>query len=268
MRASERERVTLYEFELFAPHAALLAGCTGRAGGVSEPPYETLNIGLHVGDDPEAVLENRRRLARALGVELATFAIPRQVHRGGVAAVTADDCGRGSLAIEDAVPDCDALITQDAGVVLAVVLADCVPVILFDPLTPAVGIAHAGWAGTVDHVARNTVDAMRRDFGTDPRSLLAGIGPSIGPASYEVGAEVAERAAAEFPQASLVHTQGGGKFLLDLWGGNVADLVEAGVPRSNIEVAEIDTYRCADRFYSHRRRRPTGRFFALATLRC
>jgi YfiH family protein len=266
MRASPREDITLYEFELLATHPALIAGCTGRAGGVSEPPYDTLNLGLHVEDDREAVLENRRRLAGALGVEPESFVIPHQIHRGRVTAVGTADRRRGTNGVEDAVPDTDALITRDTGVVLATIHADCVPIILFDPLTPAIGVAHAGWGGTVHHVARNTVDAMRGELGSDPASLLAGIGPSIGPASYEVGAEVAERAEAEFPAADVVRARGNGKFLLDLWQSNVADLVSAGVPRSNIELAGIDTYQSVERFFSDRRRRPTGRFLAVAML--
>lgn len=238
---------------------------------MSKPPYDELNVGLHVGDDPQAVIENRRRVAHALGVELSSFVIPQQVHGGEVQLVTSADRGRGALSSEDAIPGVDALITREAGIVLAVMLADCVPVVVFDPLTPAVGVAHAGWAGTVRHVARNTVDAMRREFGSEPGTLLAGVGPSIGPDSYEVGNAVAERAQAEFPGAGTVRSQGdgneNGKFLLDLWGCNIADLLDAGLPRERIEVAGLDTFQMPERFFSHRHQQPTGRFLALAMLR-
>ena len=267
MRETQKQLITLYEFGLFAPHPILLAGCTGRDGGISESPYGTLNLGLHVEDKSEAVLENRRRLADALAVEPASFVIPRQIHQGRVTTITSVDRGRGAKAAEDAIPDTDALITEDRDVMLAVMLADCVPVILFDPLTPAIGVAHAGWGGTVHHIVRNTVEAMRSTFGTDPKRLLAGIGPSIGPDSYEVGTDVAEHAEAEFPDAGVVRAKGDGKFLFDLWAGNQVDLVAAGVPAGNIEVAEIDTYQNVDRFFSDRRQRPTGRFFAVAMLR-
>jgi len=234
---------------------------------VSRPPYDELNLGLHVGDDAQAVLENRRRVAEALGVDLESFVIPRQVHGGGVQVVTSADRERGALTADDAVPDADALITREAGVVLAVLLADCVPVILFDPITPAVGVVHAGWGGTVRHIARNAVEAMQRELGSDPGTLLAGIGPSIGPASYEVGADVGERARAEFPRAGVLRPRGDGKFLLDLWGANVADLLAVGVQRERIEVAGLDTFQLPEQFFSHRRRQPTGRFLALAMLR-
>jgi YfiH family protein len=260
--------VICYQFSLLEAHAERLhAGCTGRDGGVSKPPYDEFNVGLHVGDDQQAVVENRRRVARALGIELSSFVIPQQVHGGEVQMVTSADRGRGALTSEDAIPGVDALITREAGIALAVMLADCVPVVVFDPITPAVGIAHAGWAGTVRHVARNTVAAMRKQLGSDPGTLLAGVGPSIGPDSYEVGAEVAGRAQAEFPDTGAVRPQGEGKFLLDLWGCNVADLLEAGLPREHIEVAGLDTFQMPARFFSHRRQQPTGRFLALAMLR-
>jgi hypothetical protein len=260
--------VIRYQFSLLAPHAERLhAGCTGRDGGVSKPPYDELNVGLHVGDDQQAVIENRRCIARALDIELSSFVIPQQVHGSDVRMVTSIDRGRGALRGEDAIPGVDALITREAGIALAVMLADCVPVVVFDPVTPAVGVAHAGWAGTVSHVARNTVTAMRKELGSDPSTLLAGVGPSIGPDSYEVGAEVAERAQAEFPDTGVVRPQGNGKFLLDLWGCNVADLRAAGLPREHIEVAGLDTFQLPERFFSHRRQQPTGRFLALAMLR-
>jgi YfiH family protein len=260
--------LAIYEFDLLRPHrAGLLAGCTGRNGGVSEPPYDELNVGLHVGDDPRVVLENRQRVAQALGVELSSFVIPQQVHRGEVRVVTTADRGRGVLTDEDALPEADALITREVGVVLAVMLADCVPLIVFDPVTPAVGVIHAGWAGTVRHVTRNTIEAMRSEFGGDPGRLLAGVGPSIGPASYEVGADVAEWARAEFPETDVLRAHGEQRYLFDLWSSNVADLTTAGVAREHIEVAGLDTFQVHTRFFSHRRQQPTGRFLAFASLR-
>ena len=118
-----------------------------------------------------------------------------------------------------------------------------------------------------NHVTRNTVDALVRCYGSNPADLLAGVGPSIGPASYEVGDDVAQRARAAFPAVDVVRPTGNGKHLFDLWESNVADLVAAGVPHSSIEVAGIDTFDSTDRFFSHRRQRPTGRFMALACLR-
>jgi len=267
MRPSERGGIALHEFELFAGHPGLIAGCTDRLGGVSKPPYDELNVGLHVGDDADAVIENRRRVVEAIGADLNSLVMPLQIHQGHVAVVTAADRGSGARSLDGAIPDTDAIVTDEPGVVLAVMLADCVPVIVFDPVAPAVGVAHAGWGGTVNHVTRNTVDALARHYGSDPADMLVGVGPSIGPASYEVGDDVAQRARTAFPTVDVVRPKGDGKYLFDLWESNVADLLAAGVPRANIEVAGIDTFDSAGRFFSHRRQRPTGRFVALACLR-
>jgi polyphenol oxidase len=270
-----RRGIHLHEFDSLRPYeASILAGCTTRGGGVSSPPYDELNLGLHVGDDSGAVFENRRRLAGALGVELSAFVFAQQVHGGEVGVVGAADRGRGALQFEDALPGADALITHDAGVMLTIMHADCVPVVLFDPLTPALGVAHAGWGGAVHHVVRNAVEAMRTRFASDPATLVAVIGPSIGPASYEVGPEVAERMQAEFPGIGLLrprdegeHPQGEARYLLDLWGAAAADLTSAGVPRESIEVAGLDAFQLHSRFFSHRRRQRTGRCLTFAMLR-
>jgi YfiH family protein len=281
VHVENRQGIALHQFDSLIPfEETVLAGCTGRVGGVSRPPYDSLNLGLRVADDPQAVLENRRRLAAALGVELASFVLPQQVHGGGARVVGSAERGRGALSAEDALPGADALITREPGVVLVVLLADCVPVVLFDPFLPAVGVVHAGWSGTVQHVTRNTVAAMRSQLGSDPATLLAGVGPSIGPASYEVDPEVAERARAEFTGIDIVRPDAGDRYVgdlvrpgagdrctLDLWGANVADLLAAGVPRENVEVAGLDTFALPGQFFSHRRRQPTGRFAAFATLR-
>lgn len=267
MRSIERAGITLHEFDLLAQAPGVIAGCSGRRGGVSKPPYDELNVGLHVGDDPAAVVENRRRIAEAIGTDLDAFVLPLQVHRGHVADVTLADRGSGATTLEGAVSDTDALVTAEPGVVLAVMLADCVPVIVYDPVTPAVGVAHAGWGGTVHHVTRNTVQALCERYGSDPDDLLAGVGPSIGPMTYEVGTDVADLARAEFPSDGVVRPTGNGKYLFDLWASNVADLVAAGVHEERVEVAGIDTFEAVDRFFSDRRQRPTGRFLAFATLR-
>ena len=247
----------------------MVACCTRRDGGVSDGPYATLNLGFHVDDDPLAVLENRSRVARALHVPLDSFVVPKQVHKGHVQVVTEVDRGLGARSHDTAIDATDALITTAPNTVLAVMLADCVPVIIFDSKTPAIGVAHAGWGGTVHHVTRMTVEKMQSEFGTNPADVVAGVGPSIGPETYEVGPDVAGRARDEFPNANVVQAKGDGKFLFDLWTSNVTDLVAAGVPREQVEVAGVDTLLDTENYFSHRRdgRPHTGRFMALAMLR-
>jgi len=248
----------------------LVAGWTDRSGGVSAGGYSSLNLAFHVDDDPIAVLENRERLAAELGTPLDAFVVAEQVHRDRVAVVTTADRGRGARSEESALAGTDAMVTRDPGIVLAVMLADCVPVVVCDPATPAVGLAHAGWAGTVRHVARRTVETMQREFGGDAARFVAALGPSIGPGSYEVGPDVARAASAAFPQATVLRPSDG-DVCLDLWTANVTDLLDAGVLRNRIEVAAIDTFRDAERCFSHRRDgapgRHTGRFMTVAGLR-
>jgi YfiH family protein len=245
----------------------LLACCTERTGGVSEGTYAELNLAFHVGDDPAAVTTNRERLAAALDLSLDAFVVAQQVHQGHVEVVTAAHRGLGARSDSDAIAATDALITTQSGIVLAVMIADCVPVIVFDPTLPAVGVAHAGWAGTLLHITRRTVEKMQAEFGSDPRSLVAAVGPSIGPATYEVRRDVAELARAEFAGLDVLRSHGEEGYLFDLWASNVGDLVDAGLSPVNIEVAGIDTYADGARFYSHRRDGTTGRFMALAMLR-
>jgi copper oxidase (laccase) domain-containing protein len=126
-------------------------------------------------------------------------------------------------------------------------------------------VVHAGWKGTVAHVARKAVETMARDFDSDPVRFVAAIGPSIGPDSYDVGPEVAEQARAAFPDADVIDDADSAKPRFDLWAANTADLVAAGLRRENVEVAGIDTF-TDERFFSHRRQAPTGRFMAYAAL--
>jgi len=168
---------------------AVTAVVSTRHGGVSTGPYDSLNLGDHVGDDPSAVAENRRRLAKALGVDRLTFADQRHTDR--VAVVTPELAGRGHDGVADAsaaFPATDAMITNLPGAALAIMVADCAPVVLFDPVRKAVGVAHSGRAGTLFGVVPKTVGAMTAAFGSAPGDLLIGIGPAIGAASYEIGA--------------------------------------------------------------------------------
>ena len=227
----------------------IVHGFSERGGGVSLHPFHGLNLGLHVGDDPAHVLENRRRLCQALGVLPEALVAGEQVHGADVAVVTPAHMGRGAQRAADALPGVDALITREAGPVLLGLFADCVPLLLVDPETPAVGLVHAGWRGTCQGIAARAVEAMARAFGTRPRSCEAVLGPSIGPCCYEVGPEVAERFAgwAESPVQARE-----GRLYLDLWAANRHLLEAAGVPAANIYTAAMCTRCHSDRFFSYR----------------
>ena len=241
---------------------------TTRAGGVSSGPYATLDLGLTVGDHPDAVVENRRRAAAAVGLDLGDLVFGRQRHGAGVAVVDAAHRGRGTTALDDALdgPDgIDALVTTTPGVGLAILVADCVPVVLYDPGAHVVAVVHAGWRGTVRRIPAAAVDAMARR-GSDPADVVAYVGPAIEADRYQVGDEVAEAAREAFGDAAgeVVRPDGAGRWLFDLWGANRRTLVDAGLRPGNVSVSGVGT---ADRrFFSDRLARPCGRFAAIAVL--
>jgi YfiH family protein len=237
-----------------------------RFGGVSTEPYDWCNLSFGTGDDHAAVLENRTRLCAALGFTIDDLVLANQVHGDTVVVAGRADRGRGARGADHTIGDADALVTDTPGVLLAVLVADCVPVVLFDPVRAVVAVAHAGWRGTVAHVTANTVRTMVERFGSDPATLRAGIGPSIGPASYEVGPEVVDAARAAFPDAPDVIGHHHGRTTFDLWAANAHDLHRSGVPATRVECLAIDTFVTTDRFYSHRAGAPTGRFAAFVAL--
>lgn len=243
---------------------------TTRHGGVSAGPYGRLNLGGHVGDDPAAVTENRRRLAAELGVARLTIADQR--HTARVAVVDARLAGRGHDGAADAtaaLAATDAMVTDVPGAALAVLVADCAPVVLYDPVRRVAGVAHSGRAGTVKGVVPETIRAMAAAYGTDPGDLLVGIGPAIGAASYEIGAAEAAEVAAAFgeDESRLLAPTRPGHAAFDLTAAIRVQLQAAGVPAANVHDMAVDTRTATDDFFSDRAARPCGRFAAVAVLR-
>jgi polyphenol oxidase len=240
---------------------------TTRQGGVSSGPYASLNLGLHVGDQPGDVLENRRRAAAALGADPGDFVFCIQAHGPNVQVVTAADRGRGTLTQDDAIPGTDALVTAEPGVALTVMVADCVPIVLYDPVAHVLACVHAGWRGTVARVSEAAVTSMR-SLGSDPPNVIAGLGAAIAPDRYQVGEDVRDAAEQGLgaSAAKVIRADGTGRWLFDLWTANHLVLEEAGVLASNIHVAAIPTGSVRGMFFSDREVRPCGRFAAMARL--
>ncbi len=239
---------------------------TSREGGLSDGPYRSLNLGLHVGDDPSAVLGNRARAAASIGLELDDLVFSNQAHGRVVVEVTRTDRGRGARSQEDAVPSADALVTRDAGVGLVVMVADCVPIVLFDPATSTLGCVHAGWRGTLARVVEAAIAAMQR-AGARSEDLVAGLGPAIPPERYQVGDDVAEAARCCFGDDvdDVLTPDGTGRWRFDLWRANRRLLRDAGVPDDNVLSAELPTGQ-GTAFFSNRAQRPCGRFALLAQI--
>jgi polyphenol oxidase len=242
-----------------------------RHGGVSTGPYASLNLGDHVADDHEAVLENRRRLCAAIGVDRLTVA--DQQHGARVAVIEAGLAGRGHDGAADAraaLPDTDAMVTSAPGVALATIVADCAPVVLYDPVRRAVGVAHCGRRGAVLGTLPATVRTMGEAFGCRPEDLLAGIGPAIGADSYEIGsaeaAQVTEAFGAAAASAGLLTPTRPGHCTFDLLAALRIQLRDAGVRDRNVHPMGVDTRTSTADFFSDRAVRPCGRFMAVASL--
>ena len=227
-----------------------------RNGGVSGGRFATLNVSYTVGDEEANVEENLRRLAHAMGTERSRLFAAYQVHGNQVVVVDESTPPR---------PRCDVLITRSSDRVLMLRFADCTPVLLADRVRRVVGAVHAGWRGTAVRAVNAAVTAMQQRFGSDPRDIVSGIGPAIGPCCYTVGPNVAEYFA---DRAWAVSRSNDGGTRLDLWEANRRALLEAGVPAEQVDVAGICTQCQADRFFSHRANggQPSGRFAALVGL--
>lgn len=238
---------------------------TTRECGVSTGTYRSLNLGLHVGDDQDAVRENRRRAAGALGAGLDDLVFARQVHGTRATVVGAKDAGRGARDSQDAVDDCDTLVTAEPGPVLVVLVADCSPVLLVDPDARVLAAAHAGWRGAVAGTLRSALEAMR-GLGARPERTIALIGPTVAPGTYVVGAEVAAAARSAFgARAAEVLWAHGDRWRFDVAGANRVQLRSAGVTDDRISMSPFTTG--DGPFYSDRTARPCGRFGLLARLR-
>ncbi|AJY76378.1 peptidoglycan editing factor PgeF [Paenibacillus beijingensis] len=239
----------------------LTAGFTGRNGGESGDPWQSLNLGLHVGDDPAAVVRNRQRVAQRLGWPFEAWTCAEQVHGSAVHKVEAGDRGRGRADRESAIADTDALMTDEPGTLLVSFYADCVPLYFYDPLKKVVALAHAGWRGTAEEIALRTVESMTAAYGCRPETVLGAIGPSIGSCCYEVGGAALERMRTlvgglaqrqGVEENAMITCKADGKADLDLKETNRQIMIKAGILPSNIEVTKWCTGCRRDLFFSHR----------------
>lgn len=205
------------------------------------------------GTNADEIEENRQRFLGALGLDPRALTMGRQTHGAGVVVVEAGDRGRGRYPTFDGFPETDGLITRTPGIVLGTIIADCTPILLYDPVQHVLGLVHAGWRGTVAGIAGVAVRAMTTTFGVRPEDLRVGIGPSIGSCCYEVGDEVIDAwRGAGFPDWEQAVTRRQPRAHFDLWQANTIALMDAGVPEANTELAGHCTRCCESRYFSHR----------------
>lgn len=232
---------------------------TTRRGGVSLPPFDSLNLGRGVNDDPSSVARNRGAVLNAIGLDPSRHVEGSQVHGSTIAVVTAHDAGH---VIEGA----DGMATAEPALALAVHVADCVPMLLADPRRRAVAAVHAGWKGTAAGIALEAVGLLADRFESRPEDLLVAIGPSIGACHYEVDGPVFERYQ-DWPWKHTVFTPNDrGRWQLDLQGAIQRQLTDAGVPAASIEMMAYCTFHRPDLFFSYRRDGVTGRMGAIIAL--
>ncbi|KPL24074.1 MAG: hypothetical protein AMJ93_03250 [Anaerolineae bacterium SM23_84] len=255
-----RNGVVFYQFESLAQHPPVMHAIFTRLGGKSSGDFNSLNVGQELGDDPAAVQENLDLISQALGFDSAHLATAHQVHGARVAVVGADE--RGS-----AQPQTDSLISAEPGSCLLLRFADCLPLMLYDPVRRAIALVHAGWRGLVAGVVINTVLRLQHAFACRPSDLVAGLGPTIGPCCYKVGPDLISEVKRVFddPGQFLV-SQPPGIVHLDLPGAARWQLRQAGVQQ--IEDSGMCTACHTDEFFSYRAEQGrTGRFAAVLALR-
>lgn len=232
----------------------LVAGFTLRTGGTSGKPYASQNMGLHVGDDPARVTENRRQLCERIGMPFDSWTCGDQVHGNKVQRIVGAQAGAGKERQDDCIQGTDGLHTNEPGILLTSFYADCVPLFFLDAQSRAIGLAHAGWKGTVARIAKEMIDAFAQHYGSKAEELQVAIGPAIGGCCYEVDERIIEqvmKTASGWQEC--VNALSNGKYLLDLAELNRRVLTESGVPAANIASSSWCTSCHPELFFSHRK---------------
>ena len=226
---------------------------TTRMGGVSEGIYSSLNLSFTRGDNPEAVLENYRCVAKVFGKTENDFICTDQTHTTNVLRVGKSEAGIG-VTRPRPYTDVDGLITNETGLILSTFYADCVPLYFVDPVNKAIGLSHSGWRGTVGRMGQKTLEAMKEAYGTNPSDVLAAIGPSICQSCYEISEDVAEHFYQEFTGhgEEILINKGNGKYQLNLWKTNEIVMLEAGILPEHLAVTNICTCCNSELLFSHR----------------
>jgi YfiH family protein len=252
--------LVFYQFDGLAHYSDLYHGAFTRLGGVSEAPFDTLNLARSVGDDVPAVQENNRRMLGVFDMAPNRATTAWLVHGRSVAVMTQADAGNYRQGF-------DAIITRERGLALTMRFADCVPIVFFDPVQRTIGLAHAGWRGVAENVVAATVAALRDNFGSNPRNLWTGIGPCISADRYRVGQEVIDLVAPACPpHAPIAQRHPDGSLHLDLNAAVLSQLRACGV--ENIEDSAICTASNTAEWFSHRAENgKTGRFGVVIGLR-
>ena len=247
-----RDKLAYLTIPAFERTGLVKHGFSTRLGGISKAPYDALNLGFKKEDDRNNVLENYRIFCEALTININDLVASDQIHGSDIYIATVKDRGKGILNKSD-IEGKDAIITRERNVALVTYYADCVPVLILDTKTPAVGLVHAGWRGTVQKIGQKTLYKMMEEFGSSPKDILIGIGPCIKNCCYEVDTPVVNALKEKYDYwEDLVTSKGNGKWMLDLVMANKRQLEDIGVKTSQISVSDFCTSCNNDLFFSFR----------------
>lgn len=263
-----------YETPNWADRFPITIGDTYRHGGVSQEPYESLNLAFHVGDEPKYVRENRGIIAEYLGVEPDRISCGNQVHGLKAVEITEDLVGAGAFGEDTAIADCDAVFTKLPNVPLFLFTADCVAVGIYDAKHHAIATVHAGWRGAIGHLPVLTIETMKEAYGTEFKDCYIYLGPSIGPESFEVDVELGKRfelawrGMTDRSVADVVNYPGDklDKAYINLWNFIAEGLMVNGVPKENISIGGTDTVTDRDCYSYRRESGKTGRMALFSML--
>lgn len=240
--------VPFLTYPLFEETGIVNHGFSTRLGGVSKGCWTSMNISMTRGDDPKDVEKNKELIAGAIGVRKEDFTYTHQTHTTNVARVLPEDKGRHFM-------ETDGLVTDVPGICLVTFFADCVPLYFVDPVKKAIGLSHSGWRGTAGKMGKVTVEKMMKEFGSDPKDILAAIGPSICQDCYEVSEDVIDEFRKAFDESlwsELFYKKDNGKYQLNLWRANEAVFTEAGIIKEHMAVTNLCTHCNPDLLFSHR----------------
>ena len=258
-----------YFFPNLMNHPHLLHAISTRQGGVSTGNYSSLNLGFHVGDLYDRVLENHHRVSQLLGFDLSSLVSCQQIHHDTIALIGKRYLKNSSYLPDKMIGQTDALITDVPGVTLMTRHADCVPILFFNSKMRTAAVAHAGWKGTLAQIGPKTVDLMAKEYKCRRQDIQVGLGPSIGPCCYHISNTMADLASEKLDKGNrFVKGEAGNKLSFDLWQANREQLLTAGIPEENLHSSEVCTSCTVDHFYSYRKeKKVTGRFAAFIGLR-
>ncbi|MCU7933944.1 MAG: peptidoglycan editing factor PgeF [Candidatus Thiodiazotropha sp. (ex Dulcina madagascariensis)] len=264
----QQSRTKLLFFESFMKDDAILHFITTRQGGVSKLPYESLNLGYHNSDSVNHVMQNRDILTTDMNISISNLTLGQQVHSGNVHVVDLSDKGKGSMSYETGIKNTDGMVTDVPNICLMVLVADCAPVLFYDPTKKVIGIAHSGRMGVVNYVSKNVLTTMHDVYGCKASQIRVGIAPTICGDHYPITDKSRSELVKIIPPNSRAISELNDQPHFSLTEAIEEQLLLDGVTKEHIEISNLCTFENKDLFYSERRDgRPTGRFAAAIMLR-